>query len=267
MLKMGNIAPLKEEGTRVVMRLYQEKEPDRKKSARPRSTDSLTAAGYDLFEELRGLRLEIAREDSLPPYIIFNDKTLIQMCVKLPKTEEGLLTVSGVGENKLAKYGDRFLKAIASFLESHPNAVLSMETAAADTDSGTEAVAAAAKPARTRSGRKAPFYLAEQDAEQFVYQDLYYISDIKNELNRICTAEGVKKVSLGILWDYLVSQELTCEEGINGIFVKKPTAKGLEYGILLEDRVTPSGVPYQLIKYPPKVQKMIVDYLIGPRAE
>ena len=268
-LKMGNIAPLKEEGTRVVMRLYEEKEPDRKKSARPRSTDSLTAAGYDLFEELRGLRLEIAREESLPPYIIFNDKTLIDMCVKLPKTAEELLTVSGVGENKLAKYGDRFLKAIASFVESHPNAVLSMETAAADRDGGAETVAAAAKPGKTRSrsGKKAAFYLAERDAEQFVYQDLYYISDIKNELNRICTAEGAGKATLGIIWDYLVSQELTYEDGTNGIFIKNPTAKGLEYGILLEDKVAASGVPYQLIKYPPKVQKMIVDYLVGPRAE
>ncbi len=96
---------------------------------------------------------------------------------------------------------------------------------------------------------------------------MYYISDIKNELNRICTVDGVKKVTIGIIWEYLVSQGLTHEEGVNGVFVKKPTAKGTEYGILLEDKVTPSGVPYQLIKYPPSVQKMIVDYLAGPGRE
>ena len=266
-LKMGNIAPLKEEGTRVIMRLYEEKEPDRKKAAHRKSTDSLTAAGYDLFEELRELRLEIARAESLPPYIIFNDKTLIDMCVKLPRTADDMLNVSGVGENKLAKYGGKFLTAIASFVEAHPHAVISMETAAADTDGGTGTAAAAAKPARNRKGKKADFRLGEKDAAQFVYQDLYYISDIKNELNRICTVDGVKKVTIGIIWEYLVSQGLTHEEGVNGVFVKKPTAKGTEYGILLEDKVTPSGVPYQLIKYPPSVQKMIVDYLAGPGRE
>ena len=95
-LKMGNIAPLRDENTRVMMRVYQEKEAERSlggKKSPHRGTDALTAAGYDLFEALRKLRLEIAREESLPPYIIFNDKTLIDMCVKLPKTADDLLWV------------------------------------------------------------------------------------------------------------------------------------------------------------------------------
>lgn len=144
-LKMGDIAPLREESTRVMMRIYQEKEPGRsldgrnseKKKAPRRSTDALTSAGYDLFEVLRKLRLEIAREESLPPYIIFNDKTLIDMCIKLPKTAEDLLKVSGVGERKQEKYGDRFLSAIASFVESHPHSVTTIQSPAADqADSG-----------------------------------------------------------------------------------------------------------------------------------
>lgn len=112
-LRLGDIAPLGDDNARVVMRTYEEKEPEKKaKPARRKSTDSLTAAGYDLFEELRRLRLEIAREESLPPYIIFNDKTLIDMCVKLPADEHDLLQVSGVGERKLRKYGKRFLNVI-----------------------------------------------------------------------------------------------------------------------------------------------------------
>ena len=134
-LKMGDIAPLRDESTRVMMRIYQEKEPERsldgrsseKKKAPRRSTDALTSAGYDLFEALRKLRLEIAREESLPPYIIFNDKTLIDMCIKLPKTAEDLLKVSGVGERKQEKYGDRFLSAIESFVESHPHSVTAIQ--------------------------------------------------------------------------------------------------------------------------------------------
>lgn len=59
--------------------------------------------------------MEIARENSVPPYIVFSDKTLIDMCVKLPATEEEFLEVSGVGENKLKKYGKQFLEAITEF--------------------------------------------------------------------------------------------------------------------------------------------------------
>ena len=160
-LKMGDIAPLRDESTRVMMRIYQEKEPERgldgrnseKKKAPRRSTDALTSAGYDLFEALRKLRLEIAREESLPPYIIFNDKTLIDMCIKLPKTAEDLLKVSGVGERKQEKYGDRFLSAIESFVESHPHSVTTIQAREDEADgdgdgklSGRQESKSSAKP-------------------------------------------------------------------------------------------------------------------------
>ncbi len=129
-LKLGNITPLKDANTRVIMRTYEEKEPDKKKkiqkTVRKRSTDALTSAGYDLFEVLRKLRLEIAKEESMPPYIIFSDKTLIDMCVKKPSDEEEMLNVSGVGANKLKKYGQRFLQEIQKFCTERPGVTLSM---------------------------------------------------------------------------------------------------------------------------------------------
>ena len=83
-------------------------------------TSSLNAAKKsDLFEALRQLRLQIAREESVPPYIVFTDKTLINMCKKLPQTEAEMLNVSGVGQNKLQKYGQRFLQEIAVFLTAN----------------------------------------------------------------------------------------------------------------------------------------------------
>lgn len=129
-LKLGDITPLKDENTRVIMRTYEEKEPDKKKkiqkAVRKRSTDALTSAGYDLFEVLRKLRLEIAKEESMPPYIIFSDKTLIDMCAKKPSDEEEMLNVSGVGANKLKKYGQRFLEEIQKFCTERPGVTLSM---------------------------------------------------------------------------------------------------------------------------------------------
>ncbi|MCC8029713.1 MAG: DNA helicase RecQ [Lachnospiraceae bacterium] len=66
-----------------------------------------------LFERLRALRLEIAREEKVPPYIIFSDKTLVQMCLLKPKSRTEMLQVSGVGEVKYEKYGERFLAALS----------------------------------------------------------------------------------------------------------------------------------------------------------
>lgn len=65
-----------------------------------------------LFDELRGIRSLLASEHKVPPYIIFSDESLREMCQKLPQTDTELLTVKGVGENKLEKYGAYFLDAL-----------------------------------------------------------------------------------------------------------------------------------------------------------
>ena len=65
-----------------------------------------------LFEELRILRKRLADESNVPPFVIFSDKTLKDMCAKRPKNEDDFLEVSGVGANKLEKYGEAFLTAI-----------------------------------------------------------------------------------------------------------------------------------------------------------
>lgn len=125
-LRMGDITRLKNEDTRVVVRMPEEKkEAAGSKGGRKRSTDALTSAGYKLFEKLRQLRLVIAREEAMPPYIIFSDKTLIDMCARLPKNRQEMLAVSGVGENKFNKYGQRFIDEIAEFIGDHPDAVIS----------------------------------------------------------------------------------------------------------------------------------------------
>ncbi|MEY8338844.1 DNA helicase RecQ [Lachnospiraceae bacterium 62-35] len=68
-----------------------------------------------LFERLRSLRLELAKEAKVPPYIVFSDKTLTHMCIVRPGTREEMMTVSGVGEFKYEKYGERFLQCIAEY--------------------------------------------------------------------------------------------------------------------------------------------------------
>lgn len=69
-----------------------------------------------LFEQLRELRFNIAQKQGVPAYIVFSNATLSDMCARLPKTEEEMLEVNGVGETKLERYGHQFLQAISDYL-------------------------------------------------------------------------------------------------------------------------------------------------------
>jgi ATP-dependent DNA helicase RecQ len=71
-------------------------------------------AGVDqtLFEALRDLRTELARERGVPPYVIFGDRTLREMAQLRPEDDQGLLMVHGVGEKKLQNFGEAFLAVI-----------------------------------------------------------------------------------------------------------------------------------------------------------
>lgn len=139
-LKVGNISELQPKSTRILVKKFKEKEKisvsKKRKASYKKSyfenentsgssstvsdSSSLNATKKSgLFEALRQLRLQIAREEAVPPYIVFTDKTLIDMCEKLPQTEAEMLDVSGVGQNKLQKYGQRFLQEIAVFLTTN----------------------------------------------------------------------------------------------------------------------------------------------------
>ena len=86
-----------------------------KKSTARHKTDALNSRGLELFEALRTLRMQIAKEEALPPYLVFSDKTLVDMCVRQPFCKDEMLAVSGVGENKYGKYGQKFLNRIKEF--------------------------------------------------------------------------------------------------------------------------------------------------------
>ncbi|OOM78481.1 DNA helicase RecQ [Clostridium sp. BL-8] len=73
----------------------------------------------ELFETLRAIRQELARENGVPPYIVFGDVTLKEMAINYPVTREKMLKISGVGEVKYNKYGKAFEDAIIKFIEEH----------------------------------------------------------------------------------------------------------------------------------------------------
>ncbi len=68
-----------------------------------------------LFEHLREIRKEISSNEGVPPYVVFSDKTLKELSARRPITPEEFLEISGVGANKLEKYGDTFMEAISQW--------------------------------------------------------------------------------------------------------------------------------------------------------
>ncbi|QWH85203.1 DNA helicase RecQ [Bacillus mycoides] len=83
---------------------------------------------HPLFEVLREVRKEIAQGEGVPPFVIFSDQTLKDMCAKMPQSDSELLTVKGIGEHKLVKYGSHFLQAVQHFIEDNPNYAETIKT-------------------------------------------------------------------------------------------------------------------------------------------
>ena len=83
------------------------KEKKQKSSVRPQDEP--------LWEALRALRLELAEESGVPPFVIFHDSSLQEMVKKRPQTSDDMRRISGVGEQKLARYGQKYLNEIAKF--------------------------------------------------------------------------------------------------------------------------------------------------------
>ena len=105
-----------EESIEIVRVVEKPKEKDR--PLKP----AFTEAPYDqeLFELLRSLRKQIAQEQGIPPYVVFSDRSLHDMASICPRTADSMLTVTGVGEVKLERYGRQFLRLIDRYCTEHP---------------------------------------------------------------------------------------------------------------------------------------------------
>ena len=88
---------------------------DKKKKEKPVKTATEGETNKDLFTALKKLRYTISKEEKMPAYIIFNDKTLKLMASELPTTENEFLAISGVGMSKMEKYGEEFMNVIRKF--------------------------------------------------------------------------------------------------------------------------------------------------------
>lgn len=258
-IRLGNIEPLKDSNTHVLIRTYKDREPERQTAKRIKSTDALTKAGYELFDVLRKLRLTIAREAGMPPYIIFSDKTLIDMSVKAPRNRSAMLSVSGVGEAKYDKYGERFMEAIALFLDENPDSVTSTGYVNVPEEKTGEG--------KKRKNYKGPFYLNPQDKDQFKYNNFYLLSEIKDELNRITTADNVKHIFGTDIFKLLTQMGYVEERQVDGRIVQIQTELGISKGIVIGEKISKTGNTYTVLMYPSAVQQEIVEHYIEVRGQ
>ena len=86
-----------------------------KKSRVPADKKPVDASDLPLFEELRALRKTLADDNSVPPFVIFHDKTLLEMVAEQPKTLQQMAEINGVGKQKLSRFGEAFLSVIRTY--------------------------------------------------------------------------------------------------------------------------------------------------------
>ena len=257
-LKLGDISGLKNPEKKVLVKISDEDkltEKTTKTKKKSNGMESLTSAGFKLFDKLRELRLRIAREENMPPYIIFTDKTLIDMAVKVPASKYEMLNVSGVGEHKFAKYGEHFLALIEACIAENPQLIQNKMEISQQVESDEKV------KSRKKVGKQ-EFFLLQEEADCFRYSDSLYISGIRDELNRICGSDNIKKVSATRLLEILLEDGIIEEIEVGGKLEKVPTEKGKQSGIKVIDKVSARGYAYSLLMYPRLIQQMLVEKFV-----
>ena len=234
---------------------YVETGKKRKKKAQLAGLNEL---GIALFEKLRSVRTELAAKKSVPPYIICSDKTLKDMCAKLPRDKEQLADVYGMGEQKIQNYGEAFMSAVNSFVADHPNPSGSTcgerpQTVLSDEE--------AAETGSTRK-KKLPFYIEPQKLDEVELTDKCRLTELTNKINELCPADKEhKKLAASFINELLIAEGYLEEvtEGENKI--KRVTEKGRSVGIDEEERKAKFGGSYYAITHSKQSQQVIIEML------
>ena len=262
-LHIGDIAPLKA-GGQVLVKLPSQREPEQARAPKPKRRspmDALTSAGLELFNQLRQLRFDTAQREGLPPYVVFGDKSLVDMCLRAPRRAEDMLGIYGMGERKYEKYGAAFFAVIDAYRADHPDAVLSLDPPAPEPE----------KPLPSEKKKKPPkaerpaFYLTAEDARSFNYQDSYTGAELKAALIEAAGDPDVKAPTIKEIDEWLLAQRLIGMERLpTKGFYYVPTPAGVDAGLRSEDKVSARGTPYSVLLFTPEAQRMVVEHFIKP---
>lgn len=223
--------------------------PRSKKKAAKRASGatSLNEADSALFDRLRLLRTEIAKAENVPPYVVFADKTLIEMAARKPQTREEMLTISGLGEYKLTKYGSLFSETIEKFL------------------AGNEIPDTVEVPAPLQKKRRQDldvFYITESEAASLPLDTALSAADFAARLRSLRIPETVTK-----LYGTTITARLE-EMGLvnvtkEGSFQKFTIpADGETFGLFTETRTSQKGKKYDTLMLTPDAQAKILQWYV-----
>ena len=222
----------------------------------------LSQEGERLFEKLRVLRADIARGEGVPPYIVFSDKTLVSMCIIKPQSKVQMLSVSGIGEFKFEKYGERFLACVKEAVgeEESPEELSFEEDRLFFMDDDREEidiepVKAMVRPAKTE------FFMTEELMAQIHYSERTSLSDFVGQINDLRDDFSMKRLTIKSVEDWLTQKGCFDIKVLNGRPRKQINEKGRAFGIETEKKISMSGNEYEVFFYGKDAQTKIVKWL------
>ena len=185
----------------------------------------------ELFDALKVVRTYFAKKRGVPAFVIFSDAALADMCRVMPTTEAEFLSVSGVGANKLEKYGEAFMRVIKKY-----------------------------KP--DKNGKQ-PFAIEAENLNGFEYSDAPIpISEIIARINELNKGNNRKKLKSTDITEWLLENDYLRIAEINGQKYKLPTPQGKKLGLSTETRVNNEGLWYKIVLYNQAAQEFIVKNAI-----
>ncbi|WP_099204159.1 DNA helicase RecQ [Scatolibacter rhodanostii] len=232
------------------MKLPKEVKSKVKENAKTRKSGTaiLPPDREELFNSLKILRKQIADVQGVPPFVIFYDKALIEMCVQLPESEKQFLDISGVGDAKLAKYGERFLQIIKEYKK--------------EKSIKTEPIMSKSVGQKSRKDNLKSLILPSEDVLKKIeiVEKPSQITFIAQAINLVMAEHECSTVSPIKISEWLMSQGYLKISEQEGKRTKIPSEKGLRFGISQEKREREKA-KYSVNLYPSSMQEFIIEHI------
>lgn len=193
-----------------------------------------------LYVELSNLRKKIADDRQVPPFVIFSNVSLIDMCNKLPNDLDEFKNISGVGQFKLDEFGKEFIEVIANYTKE--NNIQPLESIEED--------------------KKQKKYINDYTVD--VSDEAVGVNVIAKRINNLILTNRRKRITGVKIGDWLLAEGYLCvKDSDDGKKDKIPTDYGIEKGIIVEERtVLSDGIQiqkYDINLYPKDLQQFIID--------
>ncbi len=193
-----------------------------------------------LFSKLKELRFQIAAESKIPAFVVFSDATLVDMCRKKPFDKESMLAVSGVGEVKFERYGERFLKNIS---EHSTETTAILQSASENPVPSVPELCAYIKSTFAVSVEPVP------------------VSILADMFNALLLQKVEYKINAIKLATFFMEKGFLQPEVVEGKRNRVATALGTEHGIVTVEKTKSDGNAYRQNFYQQQAQQYAVDHI------